>query len=141
MMLDMLVECLMALGVSKASTETLKGFLYMNGPLEDVVNTLLNKGLSTRRKAVMGTLKKVLADLMEIKETSVIMGCKVRSLFVLLVKGIMLCYGDWVETEFIMLVGHKCLYFPWILNCQCQIIEQQTSFHDNFSFLISGIFY
>lgn len=77
MVLDTLIDYLFTLGVSKSSTETLKGFLYMDGPLEDVVNTLQNKGLSSRRKAIMGSLKKVLADLTEIKETSVTMGVKV----------------------------------------------------------------
>lgn len=80
MVLDTLIDYLFTLGVSKSSTETLKGFLYMDGPLEDVVNTLQNKGLSSRRKATMGTLKKVLAELMEIRETSVTMGVKVKCL-------------------------------------------------------------
>lgn len=76
MVLDTLIDFLFTLGVSKSSTETLKGFLYMDGPLEDVVNTLQNKGLSSRRKGIMGSLKMVLADLTEIKETSVTMGVK-----------------------------------------------------------------
>lgn len=82
MMLDTLIDYLFTLGVSKASTETLKGFLYMDGPLEDVVNCLQNKGLSSRRKAIIGTLRKVLADLMEIRETSVTMGVKVKCSYV-----------------------------------------------------------
>ncbi|XP_063859482.1 eIF-2-alpha kinase GCN2-like isoform X2 [Scylla paramamosain] len=76
MMLDTLIEYMCALGVSKSSTETLKGFLYMDGPLEDVVTNLQNKGLSSRRRTMAGTLRSVLAHLMEIRETSVIMGVK-----------------------------------------------------------------
>lgn len=78
MMLDTLIEYMCDLGVSKSSTETLKGFLYMDGPLEDVVTNLQNKGLSSRRRTMAGTLRSVLAHLMEIRETSIIMGVKVR---------------------------------------------------------------
>ncbi|KAG0715244.1 eIF-2-alpha kinase GCN2 [Chionoecetes opilio] len=78
MMQDTLIEYMVELGVSKSSTEILKGFLSMDGPLEDVVTTLQNKGLSSRRRNMVGTLKAVLAHLMDIKETSAIMGVKVR---------------------------------------------------------------
>lgn len=49
----------------------------MDGQLEDVVNSLQNKGLSSRRQNIASALKQVLAELMEIKEASHEMGIKV----------------------------------------------------------------
>ena len=86
MMLDTLIEYMVALGVSKCSSEMLKGFLHMDGPLEDVITTFQNKGVSSRRKAMAGPLRSVLAHLMEIRETAAIMGVKVRYFFIFLIK-------------------------------------------------------
>lgn len=77
MTVEVLTDYLYSLGVARSSAESLKGFLYLDGPLDDVVTNLQNKGLSSRRQNLASTLKQVLAELMEIKEASCEMGIKV----------------------------------------------------------------
>ncbi|XP_042236927.1 eIF-2-alpha kinase GCN2-like [Homarus americanus] len=76
MNVETFVDYFCGLGASKSSAESLKGFLYMEGPLEDVVMSLQSKGLSSRRRNLVATVKQVLSDLMEIKDTSLLMGIK-----------------------------------------------------------------
>ncbi|XP_071529690.1 eIF-2-alpha kinase GCN2 isoform X2 [Panulirus ornatus] len=61
-------------GVTRSSAESLKGFLNMNGPLEDVRMHLQNK-MSSRCKD-FSAIRQILADLQDMKEASVIIGIK-----------------------------------------------------------------
>lgn len=71
------VDCICGIGVVRSLAESLKGFLNMNDPLEDVKTHLQNK-ISSRCRDLSSVIKQVLADLQEIKEASVIIGIKVN---------------------------------------------------------------
>nr|XP_053628943.1 eIF-2-alpha kinase GCN2-like isoform X2 [Cherax quadricarinatus] len=76
MTVENFIDFLCDIGIAKSSAESLKGFLYMEGPLEDVITSLQNKGLSYRRKNLAAAVKHVLNDLSEIKEASTVIGIK-----------------------------------------------------------------
>ncbi|XP_045610005.1 eIF-2-alpha kinase GCN2 isoform X2 [Procambarus clarkii] len=76
MNIELFIDYLYDLEVEKSSAESLKGFLYIEGPLEEIISSLQSKGLSSRRKILASTVKQVLADLLEINEASHIIGVK-----------------------------------------------------------------
>ncbi|XP_076064689.1 eukaryotic translation initiation factor 2 alpha kinase Gcn2 [Oratosquilla oratoria] len=76
-LLDQMGEYLLAVGVNKASVEALKGFLVMEGPLEEMLTTLQSRGLTSRRRNnFTNTVKAILTELTEIVQSAIILGIK-----------------------------------------------------------------
>lgn len=65
------------MGMARSSIESLRGFLLLDGPIEEVVASLIGKGLTYRRKNMLN-VKHVLAELNEVVVTSNVFGVKVR---------------------------------------------------------------
>lgn len=69
-------EIFREMGLARSSIESLKGFLLLDGPIDEVVAFLSGKGLTSRRKN-MPNVKQVLTELNEIVVTSEVFGVKV----------------------------------------------------------------
>ncbi|XP_068241423.1 eIF-2-alpha kinase GCN2 [Palaemon carinicauda] len=76
MTFENLVECLRDLGVARSSAESLKGFLVLDGPVEEVIKSLKDKGLTSRHKSLIPLAKQVISEIEVITETAFILGVK-----------------------------------------------------------------
>ncbi|XP_069986045.1 eIF-2-alpha kinase GCN2 isoform X2 [Penaeus vannamei] len=73
--LENMWEIFREMGLARSSIESLKGFLLLDGPIDEVVAFLSGKGLTSRRKN-MPNVKQVLTELNEIVVTSEVFGVK-----------------------------------------------------------------
>ncbi|KAK7084017.1 Eukaryotic translation initiation factor 2 alpha kinase 4 [Halocaridina rubra] len=74
MMPDNISEYFRKLGVTRNSAENLKGFLLVEGTIEEVTKSLQNKGLTTRNRNLSAAAKQVLSELEEITEAALTLG-------------------------------------------------------------------
>ncbi|XP_063592060.1 eIF-2-alpha kinase GCN2-like isoform X2 [Penaeus indicus] len=73
--LENMWEIFREMGLARSSVESLRGFLFPDGPIEDVMASLIAKGLTSRRKSALN-VKQVLAELNEVVVTSNVFGVK-----------------------------------------------------------------
>ncbi|XP_066963936.1 eIF-2-alpha kinase GCN2 isoform X2 [Macrobrachium rosenbergii] len=76
MTFENLGECLRDLGVARSSAESLKGFLVLDGPVEEVIKSFKDKGLTSRHRSLIPVVKQIISEIEDITETAFTLGVK-----------------------------------------------------------------
>ncbi|XP_064078521.1 eIF-2-alpha kinase GCN2-like [Macrobrachium nipponense] len=76
MTFESLGEWLRDLGVARSSAESLKGFLVLDGPVEEVIKSFKDKGLTSRHRSLIPLVKQIISEIEDITETAFTLGVK-----------------------------------------------------------------